>query len=126
MTVLIDSSAWIEFLRGSKISGEIELILFSNDEIILSAVNVAEVYKYVLSNYTVTEADDVMKFMLQRGFVIPVTVEIAKEAAKLRHKRDLSLGDAFIMATAHVHSAKILTCDKDFKKEPDVIYLSSK
>ena len=126
MTVLIDSSAWIDFLRGSKISGEIELILFSNDEIILSAVSIAEVYKYMLSNYTTKEADDVMKFMLQRGFVIPVTVEIAKETAKLRQQRSLSLGDAFIMATARLHNAQILTCDADFKNEPDVIYLSSK
>jgi len=125
LTVLIDSSAWIEYFRGSELSEEIELIIFSGEEIVASAVNVAEVYRYLL-NQTPDKAEPCIKFLFQCSFVLPVTVQIALETAKLRQKRNLSLGDAFIMATSRLHGAKILTCDADFKKEPDVIYLSTK
>ncbi len=126
MTVLFDSSAWIEYFRGSELSEEVELILFSAEEIIASTVNISEVYRFMLSTFGIDAAEDTFKFILQRSFVLPVTIPMAKKAAELKHEKAYGLGDALILATARLHGAKILTCDKDFKKEPDVIYLSAK
>jgi predicted nucleic acid-binding protein len=125
LTVLVDSSAWIEYFKGTRMSREIELILFSEEELVASSVTVAEVYRYLLVNSS-EQADKCIQFLLERSFVIPITTEIAKQTARLQQTHKFSLADAFIMTTARIHDAKILTCDADFKKEPDVIYLSSK
>jgi len=122
LTVLVDSCAWIEYFRGSEISAEIELILFSTEEIIMSTVNIAEVYRYFLSQEP-KHAESCLKFMLERSFVIPVTTPIAKKAAEIRAKEKFGLGDAFILSTARLHDAKILTCDSDFRKDPNAMYL---
>lgn len=123
MTVLVDSWAWIEYFRGSKAGLRVEENLKALDEIIISTINIAEVYRYMLANVTLTQAKEALQFILKRSFVIPVTIPIATMAAELRHEKKTGLGDSIVMATGRKHDAKILTGDPDFKNESNVIFL---
>ncbi len=123
MTVLIDSWAWIEYFKGSK-SGEKAKKYIENDEIaIISAINIAEVYRWILKFYSEKVAEEKIEVMKERCFIIPVDEDIAITAAKIKHREKMGLGDAIIYATAKKENAIIITGDPDFKEKDDVIFI---
>ena len=53
MTVLVDSWAWIEYFKGTQAGEKVkELLENSQDKIIVSTVNIAEVYNSFLRDYS--------------------------------------------------------------------------
>ena len=121
MIVLIDSWAWIEYIKGSDAGKKVEALL-QHEEILTSSMNIAEVYKKLLADMP-KEANQIITAVLTSGFPIPVDTEIAMHAAKLKHEKKIGMADAIVLATARMHKAKVVTGDDDFKHEPDVIYL---
>ncbi len=124
MTVLIDSWAWVEFFRGSKKGEEIRAyVMDENQDIIISSINLAEIYRLALDRFDEQTAEKRRRAMISRCYLIPVDEEIAIKGAKFRHERDWGLGDALIYATAIREDAKVLTGDPHFKGLKDVIFL---
>jgi len=123
LTVLIDSWAWIEYFRGSKAGEKIRRYIEGREKAIISAINIAEVYRWILSFYDEKVAEEKVDIMKERCFVIPVDEEIAIMAAKIKHREKLGLGDALIYATAKKESAMLLTGDSDFEGKEDVIFV---
>ncbi|MEE8168664.1 MAG: type II toxin-antitoxin system VapC family toxin [Candidatus Hydrothermarchaeales archaeon] len=123
MTVLIDSWAWIEYFRGSETGRKAGRIIEDEEEAVVSTINIAEVYRWVLRFYDEDKAKEKVSAMKQRCFVINVTEEIAIKSAKIKHETKLGLGDAIILATANQGNARVLTGDPDFKGMEDVVYL---
>ncbi len=124
MTVLIDSWAWVEFFAGSK-TGKIvkDYVMDEDQEIIISSINLAEIYRLTLDRFDEKTAEKRRQAMISRCYLIPVDEEIAVNGAKLRHERDWGLGDALIYATAIREGAKVLTGDPHFQGLSDVIFL---
>lgn len=123
MTVLIDSWAWIEYFKGSEAGKKIKRVIDDDEEAIISTINLAEVYRWILKFYDSKMADEKASIMKKRCFVISVDEGIAIEGAKLRHGLKLGLGDALVQATAKSENAKVLTGDPDFKELENVIYI---
>ena len=124
MTVLIDSWAWVEFFRGSKKGEEIKAyVMDENQDIIISSINLAEIYRLAFDRFDEQTAEKRRRAMISRCYLIPVDEEIAIKGAKFRHDRDWGLGDALIYATAIREEAKVLTGDPHFKGLKDVIVL---
>src|SRR3989339_654459 len=69
------------------------------ERLLVSVINVAEVYKFLLSNRTIKEAKEFLDFMLKRSFVIPVITQIAVKAAIIKHEKKWGLADAIVAAT---------------------------
>jgi predicted nucleic acid-binding protein len=122
LTVLIDSWCWIEYIEDSKKADEIEKILDSNSQIYISVINIAEVYKRVLEKHSEKLANEIINFMSERCFLIPVDNHIALTAAILNNKLKIGLGDSLIYASAKVNNLKLATGDSHFKDKDDVIY----
>jgi predicted nucleic acid-binding protein len=124
LIVLIDSWAWVEFFAGSK-TGELvkNYVMDENQEIIISSINLAEIYRIALDRFDEKAAEKRRRAMITRCYLIPVDEEIAIMGARFRHERDWGLGDAFIYATAIREGAKVLTGDPHFKGLDDVIFL---
>ena len=122
MTVLIDSWAWIEYFKGSQHGTKAKEIIESGQKIILSTINVSEIYNFLLKNQP-AEAEKLIGFVLSSSFVIPVDSKIAIEAAKIKHSQKMGLADAIVLATAEENNAEILTGDDDFKNMKNVIYI---
>ena len=98
MTVLIDSWAWIEYFKGSAAGEKAkEIIENSEDKVIVSAVNIAEVYNSFLRDYSPPGnkryAEASRKAMKQRSYVYEVDEEIAVDSAKIKHEKKWGLGE---------------------------------
>ena len=123
MTVLLDSWTWIEYFKGSEKGRHAEKYMKGGEQIIISTINVAEVFRYTLSTLSLREAEAAVNYMLNAAFVIPVNVEIAIEAAKIKHEKKWGLGDSIILATARQNTAVVVTGDEDFRNEKNVVFL---
>ncbi len=128
MTVLVDSWAWIEYFKGSLTGEKIrEIIESSQEKVIVSAVNLAEVYNSFLRDYHYSDnecyAEASRKAIRQRSYVIEVDEEIAVDSAKIKHEKKWGLGDSIILATAKREGAKVMTGDPHFRGIEDVIFL---
>ena len=123
MTVLIDSWAWIEYFKGSESGKKAKKYIEGKEKAIISTINVAEVYRWILRFYNEKIAEEKIDIMKERCFVIPVDEEIAIMAAKIKHERKFGLGDAIIYATARKENAHLLTGDSDFKNMENVIFI---
>ncbi|HEC76556.1 MAG TPA: type II toxin-antitoxin system VapC family toxin [Thermoplasmatales archaeon] len=123
LIVLIDSWAWIEYFRGSKSGEKVRKYIEGREKAIISAINIAEVYRWILSFYDEKIAEKKIEVMKERCFVIPVDEEIAIMSAKIKHNENLGLGDAIIYATARKEKASLLTGDYDFKNKKNVIFI---
>jgi predicted nucleic acid-binding protein len=124
LIVLIDSWAWLEFFAGSKIGEAVKTYVMDEDqEIIISSINLAEIYRIALDRFDEQTAEKRRRSMISRCYLIPVDDEIAIIGARFRHERDWSLGDAMIYATAIRDGAIVITGDPHFKGLKDVIFL---
>ena len=123
MTVLIDSWAWIEYFQGSDAGKSVNGYLECGDRIIISSLNVAEVFRQILAKRSKKDAVEALEYMLGVSFVFPVTTDIAVEAAIIRHEKKWRLGDSIVMATAKSQNARLLTGDSDFRSEKDVLFI---
>ena len=124
MIALLDSWAWVEFFAGSKTGETVKTYVMDEDqEIIISSINLAEIYRIALDRFDEQTAEKRRGAMISRCYLIPVDEEIAIKGAKFRHERDWGLGDALIYATAIREGAKVLTGDPHFKGLKDVIFL---
>jgi len=124
LIVLIDSWAWAEFFAGTKIGETVKTyVMDENQEILISSINLAEIYRLALSRFDEQTAEKRRRSMLSRCFLIPVDEEIAVLGAKLRQQRDWGLSDALIYATAIREGAQVMTGDNHFKGLKETIFL---
>jgi predicted nucleic acid-binding protein len=116
---LIDSSIWIEYWKATPKGAKAKPFIEGKEDIIISTINVAEIYKYFY-NKSHDLAEKYTATMMGHGNTLSVDVNIAKNAAKIRHEKKLGLGDALILATAQSKNAKLITADNDFRGETNV------
>lgn len=119
MTVLLDSYCWFEYFFGSNAGGKVRKIIDSAEEIIVSSINVFEVYRRYL-RFSPLEAVEKKQFLMARAKVVGVDSEIASSAAELSAKHNLHATDLIVYATAMQHECRVLTGDRDFNKLPKV------
>lgn len=91
--------------------------------VVISAINMAEVYRWFLRYYTDAEAKEARRVMKGACFVVPVTEDISVEAAGIKHKKKWGLGDSLIYATAKQEKAEIITGDPYFKGIKGVVFI---
>ncbi|NJD52229.1 MAG: type II toxin-antitoxin system VapC family toxin [Candidatus Methanoperedens sp.] len=128
MTVLVDSWAWIEYFKGTLAGEKVkELLENSQDKIIVSTVNIAEVYNSFLRDYSYPDNNRYAKAsrnaIKQRSYICEVDEKIAVDSAKIMHEKKWGLGDSIIYATAKREEAKVMTGDPHFRGLSDVIFL---
>jgi len=123
LTVLIDSWVWVEYFKGSECGKDAKKYIEGNEKAIISTINIAEVYRWILRFYDEKVAEEKRRVMKERCFVIPVDEEIAVMSAKIKHNEKMGLGDAPIYATAKKENAILLTGDSDFEGKEDVIFI---
>ncbi|MBI5390254.1 PIN domain-containing protein [Candidatus Woesearchaeota archaeon] len=91
----------------------------------MSALNLVEVFDFVLKKRLLTDAQQAASIMQQVGFVIPVDVAVALAAGSLKKENSFGMVDAIIYATAQLNKATLVTVDSDFAGKTGVVYISS-
>jgi predicted nucleic acid-binding protein len=120
---LLDSWCWVEFFNGTIIGKKVAEYIDSDKPVFISVINLAEVYKQGLMKKSKSQADEMVAFMMNRCFIIPVEPEMALNAAKLNAETRIGLGDSLIYTSAKAHNLTLVTGDQHFKNMKGVVYL---
>ncbi|MEW6195450.1 MAG: type II toxin-antitoxin system VapC family toxin [Bacteroidota bacterium] len=118
---LIDSSGWLEYLADGKNSKYFAPIIEKTEELIVSVINIYEIYKKVLTEKDENTAIQVVGLM-QQAKVVDVTSAISIQASKFSHEFKIPMADSIIYATAKMNDAVVWTQDSDFKNLDGVKY----
>src|SRR3989344_5921800 len=127
MKILIDSSAWIEYLEGSPKGERVREIFSGDNELYVLNFIISEVISKIKRKNMNEEL--AYRAIITNSKVLNLTPRIAKNAgllhAEMKKKiKDFGLADALILATARVMNMKVLTEDKHFKKFKEAVFLS--
>ncbi|MET4127995.1 type II toxin-antitoxin system VapC family toxin [Roseovarius sp. MBR-6] len=117
--VLVDTSAWIEWLIGSPTGDTLAGHLPDQAEWLVPTMVQLELTKWLTREAGEDKADQVIAFT-QVCAVVPLDTEIALVAAEACGEHKLATADAIIFATARAHDAALLTCDRHFEGLPGV------
>ena len=120
--ILVDISAWIEWLIGSPTADPISEHLPGPDTWLVPNMVQLELAKWLTREVGEDKADQAIAFT-QVCQVVPLDTEIALAAAEACRTYRLATADAVIFATAQAHSSQILTCDAHFEGLPSVLYI---
>jgi PIN domain nuclease of toxin-antitoxin system len=111
MNICLDSWAVINWFEDGPSASAIEKTIPSRP--VISLVNVCEVL-YILSRKHGDRAiQQVLPALRQKLAFIEIDEELTLSASKIKATYKMALGDAFCVATALAHNAKILTGDPE-------------
>ncbi len=117
--ILVDTSAWIEWLIGSPTGDAVGEYLPDQADWLVPTMVQLELAKWLAREVGEDKADQVIAFT-QVCQVIPLDTEIALAAAEACREHKLATADAIVFATARARGASLLTCDAHFEGLPGV------
>lgn len=114
---VIDSSAWLEYVAGTPKGMRIRKLI-EDAEIATSIIGVFELadkFERERRNF-----ETCLTFIRSRAEILPITVDIALNAAKLKNeirkeKNKFGASDAIHLATSLSEKATFVTADNDFR-----------
>lgn len=121
--ILVDTSAWIEWLIGSATGDRIAEHLPEQSDWLVPTMVQLELSKWLSREVGEDKADQVIAFT-QVCQVVPLDTEIALAAADACRTHKLATADAIIFATTQAHGAQLLTCDAHFEGLPGVTLIA--
>ena len=119
---LVDSSGWLEYLADGHNAKFFAPALEDTENLIVSTINIYEVFKRVLQQQGEDAALQAVALMQQAG-TVDVTSPIAIDAAQLSTELKLPMADSLILATARAYGATLWTQDADLDELPDVRFI---
>lgn len=117
--VLVDTSAWIEWLIGSPTGERLAGRLPAQADWLVPTIVQLELAKWLTREAGEDKADQVIAFT-QVCQVVPLDAEIALAAAEACRTHKLATADAIVFAAARAKGATLLTCDRHFDGLPGV------
>jgi toxin FitB len=121
---VVDSSAWLEFFSDGPNGEQFAVPLREASTLIVPTIILYEVFKVVLRERGEDSALQAAA-LLQQGKIVPLTPEIALNAAAMSLELALPMADAIILATARENGAVLWTQDEHFKDLPDVKFFTN-
>jgi len=122
---VVDSSGWIEYFTAGPNSGFFAGAIEKVDELIVPALAICEVFKWVSRERGETQALKAVAHM-QLGEVVELDSGLAIYAARLSLQSKLPLSDSIVYATARAREATLWTQDDDFEGLANVKYIAKK
>jgi len=116
---LVDSSGWLEYFADGRNANYFAPVLEDTENLIVSTINIYEVFKRVLQQRGEDSALKAVALMHQAG-VVDVTSPIAMDAVKLSTDLKLPMADSLILATTRSCGAILWTQDAHFVGLPNI------
>lgn len=121
--IVVDSCGWIEVFADGPLANLFDPYLQDLRSVVTPTVVVYEVYRKLKQSMSEEDALAALT-VLQQTTVVPLSTEIALNAADLAIEHQLSMADAFVVATGYAMDADVVTSDSSFKDLPRVVYFS--
>ena len=122
---LVDSSGWLEYFSDGRNAKYFAPIIENTEKLIVSAINIYEIYKKVLTERDENIAIQIVALM-QQANVIEVNSSIAIQSAKFSSEFKIPMADSIIYTTARMNNAIVWTQDADFMGLNGVKYFKVK
>ena len=122
MPAIVDTSGWIEYFIDGPNANSFAAAIENTDDLIVPAITLTEVYRWMLREATESEALAAVAVMKQ-GKVVPLDDQLSILAAELSHRHQLPLADGIIYTTAKHQDAELITQDADLEGLPGVTYV---
>ncbi len=129
---IIDSYAWIEYFKASKM-GETAKKYIESEQSITPTIVVAEISlklqkDIVLGNETCEGRLQRLEFIRSTSRIVDLDFETAVEAGELNEKlkeqaKGWGLTDSIILCTARSLRGKVVTGDEHFRELADVVFI---
>jgi predicted nucleic acid-binding protein len=119
---VVDTSAWIEYLRETPPGDKVEAALPRRDQWLVPTIVQFELAKWLMREMDLDVADAVLSFY-DTCEIADLDTGTALAAAELGVRHKLATADAIVYATAQAYGADLLTCDRHFKDLPGVIFI---
>jgi predicted nucleic acid-binding protein len=118
---VFDSWALIAFLQDEAAAAEVESLIVQaqelNAELLVTNVNLGEVWYSVARMHSEMDADRAIEEILRLGFrAADADWELTREAARFKSKARLAYADCFAAALAKKHDAQLVTGDPEFRQ----------
>lgn len=120
--LVLDTSAWIEWVTVTPLSSTIGAYLPPREEWIVPTMVRLELSKWLLRVAPEEMADWILGIS-DSCQIVALDKALADQAAEMWHTHKLATADAIIYATARAHNADLLTCDRHFEGLIGVIYV---
>jgi PIN domain nuclease of toxin-antitoxin system len=111
MNICLDSWAVINWLEDGPSAAAVEKTIPYRP--VISLVNVCEVLYILSRKHGVNAIQRVLPALRQKLTFIEVDEDLTLSASQIKAAHKMALGDAFCIATALAHNAKILTGDPE-------------
>ena len=110
---VLDSFAWIEYLKGSERGAAVKSYVDGGEPLYTPSICLTE----IKTRYLRDQKDPVpsLSFIIERSFIIPLSQDIALRAADERQKAGLHTVDAIVYATGLQRKVAVVTGDQHFK-----------
>lgn len=122
---LIDSSAWLEYFADGPNASFFARAIEQSSAVVVPTIVIFEVYKRLRAQRDERTAVHAVA-LLRQGRVVPLTTELAMNAAALSVANRLPMADSIILATAQATEAVPWTQDSDFAKIAGVKFRARK
>ena len=119
---IVDSSGWMAYLINEESAEIFAPIIQDTANLLVSSISLYEVYKKLTTKIDERLAINGIVLMKQVN-VIPVTEEIALNAAKLSIEKKIPMADSIIYTTGILNNATVWTQDCDFINLPNVKFI---
>lgn len=118
---LVDSSGWLEYFTDGKNAKYFSPVIENTEELIVSPINIYEIFKKVLAEKNESTAIQVVGLM-QQAKVIGINSTIAIQSAKFSYQFKMPMADSIIYTTARLSDALVWTQDVHLKGLEGVKY----
>ena len=110
---VLDACAVLALIKGEQGMNIVKSIIESDAEVFLHSVTLLEVYYNVAKEHGLDNADCFFDQIIQTKIQIiyEITKNTIKTSGYFKSKYKISLGDSFVLATAKLHKAKIISSD---------------
>ena len=121
--MVVDTSAWIEWLTATPLAEEIGNRLPTRDAIIVPTIVQLELAKWATRERGDDVSDEIIAYTM-KCHVVDLDISSALIAADICRRHGLATADAIVYGAALQHDAGLLTCDAHFERLPGVIYIA--
>ena len=122
MSVVVDSSGWIEYFVDGPNAEAFASAIEDSSQLIVPSIVLTEVTRWMLREAGESAALKAVTAMKQ-GAVISLDDSLAVLAAEMSFRHGLPLADGIIFTTAQKCEAELLTQDADLEGLPSVRYI---
>jgi predicted nucleic acid-binding protein len=120
---VVDSSGWLEYMSGGTNADFFAPAIRETDQLLVPVICLYEVFKRVAVQQGEQNALQAVG-LLYRGSIVPITDELALQAAQLSILSHLPMADSLILAVAQLHEATVWTQDEHLRDLPGVKYIA--